>query len=40
MKSTTGKGGWVPFSDGLPASASGDIEVIDGKVARSRLSVS
>ena len=32
MKSTTGKGGWAPFSDGLPASASGDIEVFDDKV--------
>jgi hypothetical protein len=32
MKSATGKGGWTSFSDQLPASASGDIEVIDGKV--------
>lgn len=30
MKSADGTGGWVPWSDGIPASASGDLEVIDG----------
>ena len=30
MRSKTGKGSWQPISDGLPASASGDLEVIDG----------
>jgi hypothetical protein len=30
MRSTSGTGGWEPISDDIPASASGDLEVIDG----------
>jgi hypothetical protein len=30
MRSTSRTGGWEPISDALPASASGDLEVIDG----------
>jgi hypothetical protein len=30
MRSKSGTGGWEPISDDIPASASGDLEVIDG----------